>query len=269
MADDAVASDAPIVLIAPAMAIGSGYYRPLVEEFERRGWEARALGRRGFEHGQPRASRTEDWTYRDEIDDIARAVAAARTEAPGRPVLVLGHSLGGQLVAGHELTRSPADGVVTVGGAIPHYRHFRYGGIHLAVMAAAIVPVATTVLGYLPKPAFGGPGARTFMREWARMVLTGRPPFARGPHIQTPSFIVSLGDDQLSPKPAVDDLARLFAPDAVTRWHYAADDVPPGSSNDHITWIRTPEHVVDRVISWWSAISLAHRTTTSGDSQSP
>lgn len=40
---------APVVLIAPAMAIGSGYYRPLVEELESRGWEARALPRRGFE----------------------------------------------------------------------------------------------------------------------------------------------------------------------------------------------------------------------------
>lgn len=209
MADDGVASAAPIVLIAPAMAIGSGYYRPLVEEFERRGWKARALGRRGFEKGQPRASRAEDWTYRDEIDDIARAIAAARAEAPGRPVLVLGHSLGGQLVAGHELTQSPADGVVTIGGAIPHYRRFRYGGIHLAVMAASIVPVATALLGYLPKPAFGGPGARSFMRQWARMVLTGRPPFATGHRIRTPSLVVSFGDDRLSPEAAVDDLARL------------------------------------------------------------
>lgn len=246
---------APIVLIAPAMAIGSGYYRPLVEEFERRGWEARALGRRGFEPGRPRASRTVDWTYQDEIDDIAREVAAARAELPNRPVLVLGHSLGGQLVAGHELTRAPVDGVITVGGAIPHYRHFRYGGIHLAAMAAAIVPVTTTALGYLPKPAFGGPGARTFMREWARMVLTGRPPFATGAPIRTPAVIVSLDDDGLSPKPAVDDLAGLFAPDAVTRWHYTADEVPLGSSNDHIAWVRTPQHVVERVTSWWSPVA--------------
>ncbi|MCL7430282.1 alpha/beta fold hydrolase [Streptomyces sp. YS415] len=107
----------PIVLIAPAMAIGSGYYRPLVAEFERRGWQARALRRRGFERGEPRASRREDWAYRDEIDDIAQAVAAVRAQSPARPVLLLGHSLGGQLVAGHELTRPPANGVITVAGA--------------------------------------------------------------------------------------------------------------------------------------------------------
>ncbi len=45
----------PIVLIAPAMAIGSGFYRPVTEAFATHGWDARALGRRGFERDQPRA----------------------------------------------------------------------------------------------------------------------------------------------------------------------------------------------------------------------
>ncbi|WP_051166099.1 alpha/beta fold hydrolase [Amycolatopsis orientalis] len=245
-------ASAPIVLISPAMAVGSGYYRPLVAEFERRGWPARALRRRGFERGEPRASRHEDWAYRDEIDDIAHAVAAARAESPARPVLLLGHSLGGQLVAGHELTRPPADGVITVGGAIPRYRHFACRGLHLAVMAALVVPVATAVFGYLPKPAFGGPGARTFMREWARMVLTGRPPYPVEQPITTPSLVISLGEDRLSPVGAVDDLAeRLFAPDSVTRWHYPRDQAPPGATNDHIGWVRTPAAVVDRIVRWW------------------
>jgi predicted alpha/beta hydrolase len=235
------------------MAIGSSYYQPLVEAFQRRGWEARALRRRGFERGQPRANRTEDWTYRDEIDDVENAVATARAGRPGTAVLLLGHSLGGQLVAGHQQIHPPVEGVITVGGAIPHYRHFAYGGLPVAAMAAVVVPAATALFGYVPKPAFGGPGARSLMREWARMVLTGRPPFPAATPIRTPSFIVSLDDDLLSPKSAVDDFAeRIFAPSTVSRWHYTADQVPEGSSNDHIAWVRTPERVVDRVISWWT-----------------
>ncbi|OQR63564.1 hydrolase [Streptomyces maremycinicus] len=242
----------PIVLIAPAMAIGSGYYRPLVAEFERHGWQARALRRRGFERGEPRASRRKDWAYRDEIDDIAEAVAAERAESPARPVLLLGHSLGGQLVAGHELTRPTANGVITVAGAIPHYRHFAYGSLHAAAMAALVVPAMTAVFGYLPKAAFGGPGARTLMREWARMVLTGRPPYAVDQPITTPALVISLSDDTLSPVGAVDDLAhRLFSSASVTRWHHTSDQVPEGSTNDHIGWVRTPATVVDRIVTWW------------------
>ncbi|MGW3313527.1 alpha/beta fold hydrolase [Streptomyces sp. NPDC001073] len=241
----------PIVLVSPAMAIGSGYYRPLVAEFERHGWKARALRRRGFERGEPQASRRENWAYRNEIDDIAQAVAAARAESPARPVLLLGHSLGGQLVAGHELTRPPANGVITVGGAIPYYRHYAYRGLHVAAMAALVVPAMTAVFGYLPKLAFGGPGAHTLMREWARMALTGRPPYAADQPITTPALVISLGNDTLSPLKAVDDLARLFSSASVTRWHHSSDQVPEGSTNDHISWVRTPATVVDHIVSWW------------------
>ena len=245
----------PIVLVAPAMAIGSGYYRPLLEELRHRGWEATALTRRGFEPGLPRASRTEDWSYADEIDDVAQAVAAARAERPDRPVLLLGHSLGGQLVAGHESGHPPADGIVTVGAAIPRFRHFAHGGLPLAFMASVIVPVTTTLFGHLPKPAFGGPGARTLTREWARMVLTGQPPFPSDQGIPTDALIVSLADDHLAPRAAVDDLAdRLFAPSAVTRWHYEHEEVPAGGSNDHITWVRSPAPVVDHLVRWWSTV---------------
>lgn len=244
----------PIVLIAPAMAIGSGYYQPLVAEFERQGWYARALRRRGFEKGQPRASRHEDWTYRDEIEDIACSVAAARAEKPERPVLLLGHSLGGQLVARHELTRRPVDGAITVAGAIPQYRHFSYGGLPLAAMAALIVPATTAAFGYLPKPAFGGPGARTFMREWAHMVLTGRPPFPNDKPIPTPSLVISFDNDRLSPMSAVDDFAgQLFTTASVTRWHHTGDEVVSGATNDHIGWVRTPATVVDHIVNWWQA----------------
>lgn len=245
-------SVAPVVLVAPAMAIGSAYYRPLVEALEARGWEARALPRRGFEPGRPRAGRAHDWSYLDEIDDIAASVAQARAERPDRPVLLLGHSLGGQLAAGHELTRPPVDGLVTVGGCLPHFRDYPYAGLHIAAMGALVVPALTTAFGYLPRPAFGGPGARTLMREWGRMALTGRPPYPVEGRIATPTLAISLAGDDLAPARAVDAFTRrLFEPGTVTRWHYRDADVPDGASNDHITWVRSPEPVVDRIRDWW------------------
>ena len=249
----------PIVLISPAMAIGSAYYRPLVESFERVGWDAIALPRRGFEKGLPSAGRDHDWSYGDEIDEIAVAVRTAREERPERPVILLGHSLGGQMIAGHELGERPADGVVTVGSALPWFPHFPYAGLPLAFMAAAIVPVTTSLFGHLPKPAFGAPGARTLMREWARMVLTGTPPFRADRPIATPSLLVSLEGDDLSPSRAVDALAKLFDSSAVTRWHRMSDEVPEGDSNDHITWVRSPDSVVERIVHWWAQLEAPSR----------
>ena len=239
------------------MAIGSAYYRPLVEEFARHGWEARALPRRGFERGTPPAGRDHDWSYDDEIATLEAAVVDARAAQPERPVLFLGHSLGGQVAAGHDLTRTPVDGHVTVGSAIPHPRHYPRGGVGIAFMAAVLVPLLTTVFGHLPKPAFGGPGARTMMREWARMVLTGRPPFPMPGPLHTPALIVSLEGDTLAPRSSVDHFADLlFAPEAVTRWHYLEAEVRPGTTNDHITWVRGSALVVDRVVDWWTESEL-------------
>ncbi len=241
----------PIIVIAPAMAIGSRFYAPVVAAFAEHGWSARALPRRGFERGEPPAARGHDWSYQDEIDVIDRAVAVARAEAPDRPVLVLGHSLGAQLAAGLAFTRSGPDGLVTVGGCLPHYRHYPRFGLDIAVMAA-LVPPLTSAVGYLPKPAFGAPGPRTMMREWARMVLTGRTPFPTQGTIDTASLVISLEGDTLAPHRGVDAFAReLFAPDRVTRWDYRTAEVPAGASNDHIRWVRTPGPVVDRVVAWW------------------
>ncbi|MDI6097269.1 alpha/beta fold hydrolase [Actinoplanes sp. NEAU-A12] len=251
---------APLVLVSSAMGIGSRYYRPLAEAFRARGWDARALPRRGFEPDSPPASRGHDWSYGDEVDEMARAVAAARAEAPDRPVILLGHSLGAQLAVGHQHSHPPADGLVTVGGCLPFHRDYPRGGPHLLIMGSLIVPVLTGLFGFLPKPAFGGPGARTLMREWARMARTGRTPFPSATPITTPSLVVALEGDRLAPEIAVKRFAaRLVAPQSLTTWLYRDADVPPGASNDHTSWARHPGPVVDRVLTWWTTVAEGRR----------
>lgn len=246
----------PVVVVAPAMAVGSRYYRPLVESFREHGWEAVVLPRRGFEDGDPRASRRHDWSYQDEIDVIAGTIAAQRRQAPRRPVILLGHSLGGQMAAGHELNHLPADGLVAVGASLPYHRTYPWGGPHVLAMGAVVVPVLTRLFGYLPKPAFGGPGARTLMREWAHMAVTGQPPFTVDGVIGTPSLHVSLARDVYAPQSSVGHYVdRLFDPRQVTRWHYCDEEAVDGASNDHTGWVRTPAPVVERVVAWWEHVN--------------
>lgn len=250
----------PIVLISPAMAIGSRFYRPLVAEFERCGWAAQALPRRGFEQDDAPASRRRDWSYRDQIDDIERAVEQARRADPARPVLLLGHSLGGQVAVGHQTTENAVDGLITVGTSLPYWR--TYPGIGLLAMGL-VTPVVTYAFGYLPRPFFGAPGARTMTREWARMVVTGKPPFAVPAPLRLSALIVSLDADDLAPAASIDRFAeRIFNPDKMTRWHYRADDANAETSDDHIGWVRGSGDIVEKVVAWWDTLSTTPTTST-------
>jgi len=246
-----VAMPTPIVLISSAMAVSSRFYAPLVDAFVERGWDAAALPRRGFEPGFPVASRDVDWSYDDEISDIADAVAKARAEDPARPVILLGHSLGAQLGAGHQLHRDWADGFVCVAASVPHAQYFPHAGVPLRILGS-LIPVVARVRGYVPPPFFGAPGARTLMREWARLVRTGKPPFAVPHRIATPTLSIRLEGDTYAVAASNDRYAELFIDSAaLTEWTYRKDAVPEGGSTHHIHWVRTPGPVADRVVAWW------------------
>lgn len=198
------------------------------------------------------ASREHDWSYADGIADIAQAVEAARAQDPDRPVIVFGHSIGAQLAAGHELHQDPCDGFVGVGAAIPWHRNYSHRGIGLMIMAMS-VPLVTRVWGYVPRPLFGGPGARTLMNEWGRFIRTGHPPYrAERPH-STPSLIVHLQGDSFAPTKANKAFIDKFTePARTTRWVYPKNAAPDGGTNDHVEWVRTPGPVVDQVVAWWA-----------------
>jgi len=233
------------------MAVPARLYAPLVAAFESHGWDAVALPRRGFEKGRPVASREHDWGYADEIADIADAVAKARADEPDRPVIVLGHSLGSQLAAGHQLHHDPADGLVCVASSVPYWRFY---GWRLRVLAS-VIPVVARVRGFLPPPFFGGPGARTLMSEWARFVRTARPPFRVPRLIATPTLAVRLEGDTYALQESTDRFLDVFVdPDVLTEWTYRHVDVPEGGSTHHVHWVRTPDPVADRVVSWWESL---------------
>lgn len=242
----------PIVLISPAMAVPSSFYGRLVASFEERGWQARALTRRGFEPDLPRASRQHDWSYADEIADTQEAIDAARAEQPERPVVLFGHSLGGQLGGAVQIGPRPAEGLVLVGVSLPHFRHYPRIGLPMAAMALT-VPLVGRIRGHVPKPWFGGPGARTLMSEWAAVVRNGLPPYPVERRITRPTLAVHLAGDGFSIIAAAHRFERtLVEPDALTSWEYERDLVPEGGSTHHVHWAKHPGPVVERVVRWWT-----------------
>jgi predicted alpha/beta hydrolase len=90
------------------------------------------------------------------------------------------------------------------------------------------------------------------MREWARFVRTGKPPFAVAQRITTPTLSVRLEGDTYAVAASNSRFVELFIdPQALTEWTYRKDAVPDGGSTHHIHWVRTPGPVADQVVAWW------------------
>src|SRR5699024_4680971 len=120
----------------------------------------------------------------------------------------------------------------------------------------ASIPLITSVYGYLPKPLFAAPGARTLMREWARFARTGEPPFPIAQGVATPTLDIHLEGDRYAVAAANDAFVSHLIQDAsLTRWLYRRQDVPEGGSNHHIGWVRFPAPVVARIVNWWNSSS--------------
>lgn len=95
----------------------SGRYVPLVERLAARGFEVQAVDYRG--HGQADGRRGHVDRFADYLDDVDRFVARLREGAGDRPIFLLGHSLGGLILA-RWLLESGGDDLAGVVFASPY-----------------------------------------------------------------------------------------------------------------------------------------------------
>ncbi|MGH1563231.1 alpha/beta fold hydrolase [Mumia sp. DW29H23] len=250
----------PHVVIAPAMGVHSRYYRELADALTAVGWSSCTLAARGIDRDTEPPSRDNDWAYADLADALAEHVAHIRDQHPGIPVVLLGHSLGGQVALGHLLSGGEADGLVLAGASEPYYR--RYGSRAWGIWSlAAAVPPVTAVYGYWPSWGFGGPQPKTLMREWSRLVRRRRFPYPVGrlPHdaLDLPTFVLQVEGDTLSVPRAARALVRAVREESVTWWDYRRADAPDGARIDHLAWAKAPAPAVAALQDWWSR----HRST--------
>ncbi len=255
------------ILISPAMAVPARVYRRLTEALTGYGLDVRVVARRGVEEGATPPSRTADWSYEDEAADLADAIAGTRADVPGTRVVVVGHSLGAQLVAMvAQTSEHTPDGIVAVGASVPAVRHYGLRGLALGAIAVAVGPVSGAV-GHWPRQGFGGPTARTLMRQWARMVLTGRAPFALDGSIETPTLAIRLDDDEIVTDGAASAFDAAFSPESITHWRYDDARCPAGGNTTHIGWVRTPDVVAQRIAEWWDSQATGARAATEADAR--
>lgn len=95
----------------------SGRYESLARSFAPRDYAVHAYDHTG--HGQSSGQRGHVSDFGEYLDDLERFLGLVRSEHPGLPVVLVGHSMGGLIVASLVSTRAPEiDCIVTSGPAL-------------------------------------------------------------------------------------------------------------------------------------------------------
>jgi alpha-beta hydrolase superfamily lysophospholipase len=106
-----------IIILVHGYGEHSGRYEHTASDLARAGFEVHAYDQRG--HGRSSGARCHVRRFEHLLDDLEDFVATVRAERPPLPVVVVGHSMGGLVVAAYASQRNPeVAGVVTSGAVL-------------------------------------------------------------------------------------------------------------------------------------------------------
>lgn len=248
-----------VLLWLPGMGMPARQYKLLAEALAVRGMGTALHEWRGIGSSSVRASRHEDWGYRELLTrDLPAAIKACRLACPEARVLIGGHSLGGQLACLFAaLHPADVDGVVVVASGVPYWRCFRAFGGPLRA-AVALMDWTARLKGHYPgrRVGFAGNEARGVIADWTRSARTGNYA-ARGldedleaalATLTLPLLTLRMQDDRLAPESSLRYLLAKM-PHAPSEMHVIDADML-GARADHFAWIESPSALAERIVSW-------------------
>jgi predicted alpha/beta hydrolase len=239
-----------VAIVLPAMGTTAGFYQPFAEELARHGFSVLLPELPGTGASRPRPSWSVDYGYRDLIETYLPAIVGlAKKFGQGAPVLVIGHSLGAHAGTLAVATGSIGiDALVSIAGGNIHYRNWEGAAAVKVLLAATVFSSLTRFFGQMPGQhlGFGGPQARTLIREWAKIIRTGS--FSHIADISeglaaTPMLAIGFEGDTFAPEKSVSALAGILGGDV---------EIMPKTwkGNPHSSWARNPVETVGGILNW-------------------
>ena len=255
---------APVAVLLPAMGAAGRFYRPLAESLGVAGFAVVVADLRGTGDSTPPPGRASDYGYADLADDVGAVVDALKADYADRPVVLIGHSLGGQAGLLHLATApdAPVAGIALVAAAVPYWRAYRRQGPAILAYTQWIAAV-TGLLRIWPGWSFGGRQARGVMFDWARSARTGRFPRVRGVDadaalagLAIPVLAISIDRDIYTPHAAVDHTVGKLRAAAVRRERIAR--IKAEGRPAHFAWVHAPKPVTALITDWFSTLPTSH-----------
>lgn len=167
-----------VVAIAPAMGVRAGFYRAVAASLAAHGLTAISFDLRGNGGHSVRRMNGRDWGYEEMVvNDFDAVIMALRQRFLGRKIVVLGHSLGGQLASLYA-GRFPGrlDGLILVASCMVDWRGWNGVSKFQRLFQYFNIAMITSLLGYFPgeRLGFAGNEPRGQMRDWVASAITGK-----------------------------------------------------------------------------------------------
>lgn len=227
----------PLVVVFPAMGVPASYYGRFATSLEEHGFDVHVADLVGNSYGE-----------------LSDHVGAVLDSFAGRRIVVLGHSLGGQVAAVH-LARSGAkvDGLVFIAVGIPYWRAYRHSGLGVLGFTQGINAVSV-LLRHWPGWGFGGRQPRGVIRDWA---YTGRhgsfPPYLHADFasVDVDLLSITVQNDQYTPPGTTGFLVRKLSRARVTK--AALTEADAGVPLDHFKWVKAGAAIGPILREWLSS----------------
>jgi len=248
-----------VCLFLPALGIQAKLYNTLAAALAANGCSVCLLEQRGHGESPLRASRSVQFGIADYLEkDIPAALAWVRSQAPGLPVLLGGHSLGGHLstmYCGREGAEIVA--VFHVACGFPYHGDFPPRSSRLIRLLCLLIPWFRIVPGYFPGQLVGFAGRESLKlmfdwRDWARtgsFDFGGRKRVVEAAEWFTgPVMSIAIENDDFSSEPA---RARALVPFRSARVNrLTLGRAEQGEYLGHFSWARQPDGVVRALKAW-------------------
>ena len=211
------------VVINSAMGVKQDYYRAFARWLAGQGYAAVTWDYRGVAASRPAPVgklKLRDWAEKDMEGVLQWALAK------GRPVFVIGHSLGTQLLGLAE-SAPKLSAIVGVGSQSGDWRNWPFPyDVGMLVVASVLLPSISGLFGKLPRGLMGEEVPKGPIIDWARWLRAKGYLLSEGQWIQeryarvhTPITGFSIDDDRYAPRKAVDQLYAIYKNAPLDRVH--------------------------------------------------